>query len=278
MDLDFFHEHAIQIAYAAVGALLFFAFLFATFPYAESLSGILAPMGVRVSSRDQGMSFPFGIRMDGVKLDSQDGNQPFFQSDKLRVTPSLLSLLMGSPGVKISADAYGGNFDLRAHRSGDATALSFSGSDLHLESYTALSAMGVNLGGVLSGSGDLYISQNDFTDDHGTLHLSASDATYRLFPGTPPMNFGKLTATIKLDKGKVDIEQLETHGGDLTLSGRGVIEVQPNLSDSEVAIKFQLETTAVGRDRLGFLLNFLPHPPNSTPYFLHGTLGAPALS
>jgi hypothetical protein len=27
-----------------------------------------------------------------------------------------------------------------------------------------------------------------------------------------------------------------------------------------------------------FLLNFLPHPPNNTPYFLHGTLAAPALS
>lgn len=277
MDLDFVHEHAVQIGYAAVGALLFFAFLFATFPYAETLSGILAPMGVRVSSRDQEISFPFGIRMDGVKLDSQ-GGRPFFQSDKLRVTPSLLSLLMGSPGVKISADAYGGNFDLRAHRSGDATALSFSGTDLHLESYSVLSAMGVNLGGVLSGNGDLYISLQDFAADRGMLHLAASDATYRLLPGTPALKLGNLSATIKLDKGKVDIEQLETHGGDLTLSGRGVIEVQPNLPDSEVAIRFQLETTPAGRDRLGLLINFLPHPPNSTPYFLHGTLGSPALS
>jgi type II secretion system protein N len=278
MDLDFVHEHALQIGYGAVGALLFFAFLFATFPYADVLSGILAPIGVRVSSRDQGVSFPFGIRMDGVKLDAQDGGRSFFQSDKLRVTPSLLSLLMGSPGVKVNADAYGGNFDLRAHRSGDATALSFSGSDLHLESYTALSAMGVNLGGLLSGSGDLYISQQDFADDRGMLHLSASAATYRLLPGTPPLKLGNFTATIKLDKGKVDIEQLETHGGDLTLSGRGVIDVQPNLPDSEVAIRFQLDATPAGRDRLGLLINFLPHPPNSTPYFLHGTLGSPALS
>jgi hypothetical protein len=37
-------------------------------------------------------------------------------------------------------------------------------------------------------------------------------------------------------------------------------------------------TTPVGHQRLGFLLNFLPHPPNSTPYFLHGTLAAPGLS
>src|ERR1700676_3724504 len=109
MVFDFLYEHAMQIGYGAVGALLCFAFLFATFPYADALSGVLAPMGVRVSSRGQGISFPFGIRMDGVMLDSQ-GGRPFFQSDKLRVTPSLLSLFMGSPGVKVSADAYGGNF------------------------------------------------------------------------------------------------------------------------------------------------------------------------
>jgi type II secretion system protein N len=278
MVLDFVHEHATRIGYAALGVLLFFAFLLATFPYADTLSGVLAPMGLRLSSRAQGISFPYGIRMDGVMLDSQADGRPFFQSDKLRVTPALLSWLLGSPGVKISADAYGGSFDLRARRLGAATELSFSGADLHLESYPALRAMGVNLGGIISGNGDAYISQDDISADHGMVHLKASDASYRMFPGTPPLKLGDLTAIVKLDKGKVTIEQLESHGGDLTLSGRGVIELEPNLPDSEVAIKFQLATTPVGRERLGFLLNFLPHPPNSTPYFLHGTLAAPGLS
>ena len=278
MVLDFLHEHATRIAYAAIGVLLFFAFLLATFPYTDTLTGVLAPMGLRLSSREQGISFPFGVTMDGATLDSQAGGRPFFQSDKLRVTPTLLSLLTGAPGVKISADAYGGSFDLHARRSGDGTELSFRGADLHLESYPALSAMGVNLGGIISGDGDMYISQDDIAADHGMLHLTASDASYRMLAGTPPLKLGNLTATIKLDQGKVTIEQLESHGGDLTLSGRGVIELDPNLPDSEVAIRFQLATTPVGSKQLGFLLNFLPHPPNSTPYFLHGTLGAPGLS
>ncbi len=92
------------------------------------------------------------------------------------------------------------------------------------------------------------------------------------------MKLGNLTAVVKLDSGKLTIEQLESNGGDLTISGRGVIQLDPNLPDSEVAINFQLVTTPVGRERLGFLLNFLPHPPNSTPYFLHGTIAAPGLS
>jgi type II secretion system protein N len=278
MVLDFLREHATRIGYAAIGVLLFFAFLIATFPYADTLTSVLAPMGLRLSSREQGISFPFGVTMAGATLDLQAGGQPFFQSDKLRVTPTLLSLLMGSPGVKVSADAYGGSFDLHARRSGDGTELSFRGADLHLESYPALRAMGVNLGGIISGNGDIYISQDDLSADHGVIHLTASDATYRMLAGTPPLKLGNLTATVKLDQGKVTVEQVESQGGDLTLSGRGVIELDPNLPDSEVAIKFQLATTPVGSKQLGLLLNFLPHPPNSTPYFLHGTLGAPALS
>jgi type II secretion system protein N len=278
MVLDYVHEHALRIAYGAIGVLVFFAFLIATFPYADTLTGVLAPMGLRLSSRGQGMSFPFGIRMDGVMLDSPEGGRPLFQSDRLRITPAFLSWLTGSPGVKISADAYGGNFDLRARRSGDATELDFSGADLHIESYPGLRAMGVNLGGIISGNGDVYISQNDFAANRGTVHLSAAGASYRMFAGMPPLKLGEVTAVVQLDQGKLTIEQMESHGGDLTISGRGVIALQPDFPESEVAIKFQLATTPAGRQRLGFLLNFLPHPPNSTPYFLHGTLAAPGIS
>jgi type II secretion system protein N len=278
MVLDFLRAHSTRIAYAALGVLVFFAFLIATFPYADTLTNVLAPMGLRLSSSNQGMSFPFGIRMDGVKLDSPADGRALFQSDTMRVTPALFSWLMGSPGVRISADAYGGSFDLRARRRGAATELSFSGAELHLEKYPGLSAMGVNLSGMVSGDGDIYLTQDDIGADHGLIHLVGSDASYRIFPGTPPLKLGNLTAVVKLDSGKLTIEQLESNGGDLSVSGKGVIQLDPNLPDSEIAIQFQLQTTPVGRERLGFLLNFLPHPPNSTPYFLHGTIAAPGLS
>jgi type II secretion system protein N len=274
----FVHEHTTALAYTAVGVLLFFASLLATFPYADTLTGVLAPMGLRLTMRDQGLSFPFGIRMDGVMLDSPDGRRQLFQSERLRVTPAFLSMLSGTPGVTISADAYGGNFDLHARRIGDATVLSFRGADLHVENYPALRAMGLNLRGVISGDGDAYITQRNILADHGVIHLSASGASYQLFAGMKPLKLGDITGSAQLDHGKLTIEQLDSHGGDLSISGRGVIDLQPNLPDSEVAIKFQLATTPTGRERLGFLLNFLPHPPAAGPYFLSGTLAFPRLS
>jgi len=213
-----------------------------------------------------------------VMLDSPDGTQQVFQSDRLRVTPALLSWLIGKPGVSISADAYGGSFDVHARRIGDATMLNFHGTDLHVERYPPLHAMGVNVKGSVSGDGDAYIAPRNIFDDSGNAHLSASGASYQIFTGMKPLKLGELTASVQLDRGKLTIEQLESHGGDLSISGRGVIELQPNLPDSEVAIKFQLSTTPAGRKTLGILLNFLPHPPEAGPYFLSGTLAFPRLT
>jgi type II secretion system protein N len=274
----FVREHRTAIAYVAVGVVMFFAFLLATFPYADTLSGVLAPMGLRLTMRDQGVSFPFGIRLDGVVLDSPDGKRQLFKSESLRVTPAYLSMLLGRAGVSISADAYRGSFDLHARRSGDAAALTFRGASLHLEDYPALHAMGFNLRAIISGDGEAYLTRNNLLADHGVFHVAAAGASYQVFPGSKPLKLGDITASIHLEAGKLTIDQVDSHGGDLTISGRGAIELQPNLPDSQVAIKFQLATTPAGRQKLGFLLNFLPHPPNAGPYFLSGTLAYPRLS
>ena len=275
---EFVRAHATVLAYVAFGAVLFFAFLLATFPYADTFSGVLAPMGLRLTMRDQGVSFPFGIRLDGVVLDSPDGKRQLFKSDSLRVTPAYLSMLIGTPGVSISADAYGGSFDLHARRSGDATALTFHGASLHLENYPALRTMGLNLRAIISGNGDAYVTRNNLLADHGVFHVAAAGASYQIFPGTKPLKLGDITASIHLEQGKLTIDALDSHGGDLSISGRGAIVLETNIPDSQVAIKFQLVTTPAGRATLGFLLNFLPHPPNAGPYLLSGTLALPRLS
>ncbi|HLI81602.1 MAG TPA: type II secretion system protein GspN, partial [Candidatus Binataceae bacterium] len=156
--------------------------------------------------------------------------------------------------------------------------LSFRGVDLHVEKYPALRAMGVNLHGIISGNGDAYVTRTNIFADHGEAHVGASGASYQIFPGMKPLLLGDITASVQLEQGKVTIEQMDSHGGDLSISGRGVIQLQPDLPYSEIAIKFDLSVTPAGRERLGILLNFLPHPPNAGPYFLSGTLAFPRLS
>lgn len=274
---DFARSHSVELSYAGAGLLLFFLFLIATFPYTDALSAVLAPMGLRFSSREQGFDFPFGLKMDGVALsDSQVGSRPVFEGDQLLLRPAFLSMLLGSPGVHLKADAYGGWLAVTAHRRGDATSINFSLNGMHLERYRPPRPLLVELVGVVSGDGNGYVSGHDLNVDRGVLHLSAADASFR-FAGIP-LRIGAITATANLEGGKMNIQQLESQGGDVIVSGRGVIELEPNLPASTVAIRFQLQVTPAARTRLGFLLKFLPHPPNSAPYFLGGTVGRLTLS
>src|SRR5690242_18074195 len=135
-ERDFFPRHRLELVYAIFGLLIFATFLFSSFPYQDALGGVLAPMGLRFSSRDQGFSFPYGVTLQGVTLTGASANgRPLFQSDRVRMTPALLSLLIGAPGVHLNADAYGGALSLTAARRGDGAALRFSASGIHLERY-----------------------------------------------------------------------------------------------------------------------------------------------
>lgn len=276
---EFFREHQVGLAYLGIGAVLFLVFLIATFPYSDALTGVLSPMGITVSSGAQSFSFPFGVSMDQVRLsEAAPGSRPFFESQRINVTPALVSLILGTPGINLRANLYGGTLHLTARRSGSSTALSFAASDIHLEQYRALAAMGASIAGVLDADGNAVISQGDIQGNGGALHVSTSGASFRIVRGMPALALGNLSADVSLEHGSLQIRGVEAHGGDVALSGRGVIEVRPNLPDSTVAIRFTMKPSPAARARLGFLFGFLPHPPNSQPYFLSGTLAFPRIS
>lgn len=275
---EFIRAHQVGLVYAGIGVVVFFVCLAATFPYSDALTGVLAPMGITVSSGGQSFSFPFGVSMDEVRLsEAVPGSRPFFESQRINVTPALVSLILGTPGINLRASVYGGMLHLTAHRSGNSTALSFSASDIHLDQYRALAALGASIAGVLDADGTAFISQ-DVAADGGALRLSASGASFRIARGMPKLSLGTVSANVSLERGSLQVRDVEAHGGDIALSGRGVIDIRPNLPDSTVAIRFTLTPSPSARQRLGFLFGFLPHPPNSQPYFLSGTLAFPRLT
>lgn len=277
---NFLSGRALSLGYAAAGGVLFLVFLLATFPYADTLSGVLAPMGFSVSTRNLTFHFPFGMNMEGLRLVDASGSstRPLLESDQARITPALVSLLAGSPGINLQAEAYGGELRLRARRAGgSATSFTFDATDIHIERYPALRAVGADLAGVLSGAGEVRVAAGDLRSDSGTLMLSARETSVRIAAGMPRLRLGVIAATFALDHGKLIVQSLKSTGGDLNLSGRGVIELQPKLPDSTIALKFELHPSPAARSRLDFLFALLPHPPDATPYLLHGTLAAPLL-
>ncbi|MGO9451513.1 MAG: type II secretion system protein GspN [Candidatus Binataceae bacterium] len=280
LSADYWRDHQLELAYGVTAFILFLAFLFATFPYSLALQGALAPMGLRVESSGQAFALPFGARLENVSVRSTEaGGPPVFESESVRVWPALGSLLLFHPGVSASAQAYDGTLRLHAHRSGDGAAISFGADSVDLARVHMLREIGAALGGVISGSGDIIIDPVSPEDDTGEIHLTAKGFLFRIPGPMPALGFGDTELRAHLDGGILAIDELKSKDGDLEIDGHGSIRLDPSdWHQSHLAIQFTMMPSATARQRLSFVLGFLPHPPGTAPYKLGGTIAAPVLS
>ena len=269
----------IRIAYAAVGLTLFAAYLISTFPYSTTLTKVLAPMGLKVSSTSQSASFPFGAQLSGVRLISTRPASAglLVESPAVTIAPSFLSMLTMHPGVRVKASLYDGmvNVTLRPSRRG--TAISYDLDSVEIGRQQLWTIPGASAAGALSGSGNLLLSPADIAET-GDGVLSAAGLTFTSAFASSPIRLGDGHSRFKLDEGTLTIEQLTTSGGDLTLTAEGTVQLAPVPGESELAIEFTLSMAPTASSQLAVLLAILPHPPGPEPYHLTGTLNAPRIS
>ncbi len=280
LNADYWLAHRLELSYAAAAFVLFLAFLFATFPYTPAVKAALAPMGLRFESSGQGFALPFGARLDKVRIQQLvPGAPPLFESESVRVSPALFSTLLFHPGINLSAKAYSGNLKLHVHRRGEGAAVSFDADKLDLASIGLLRQFGAALGGELSGDGDITFDPLSPTGDDGAAVLHAKGLLVRIPWPTGAIGLGDVELILSLEHGVVKIGTIKASGGDLAIDGRGSIQLDPDdWQESRLALQFTLTPSPTARQRLEFLLNFLPHPPGTGPYKLGGTVSSPAFS
>ena len=266
------------IGYAILGALLFVAFLAASFPYGDTLTSILAPYKLKVVYQSQHMSAPIGAALINVRLIStaDPSGQALVQSSEVRLAPTIGSLFFGRPGLNVRADLYGGTVSASIHRKGAMVDLRFAIRSVNLED--ALHELGALMSGHISGAGSAEISDDEIAQDTGQLALSADDLSVTVMSGFPPIRVGALTGNVRLVDGTLKISGVEGHGADVNLKADGTVELAQNVADSPVDLKVFLDPTPEGRARLRLFLGFLPHPPGSAPYLVRGRLAAPSIS
>jgi type II secretion system protein N len=276
LNRDFWRAHATEAAYAGAAAALFAIFLIATFPYSDAVSGVLAPAGLALKSADQRVSFPFGAELDDVRLVSLTSpGAPLLQSERIKVTPALGSLLWFHPGVNATADLSGGVVRVSAHRGGDGTHVAFDLAALNLAQSRGLSAIGASLAGMLSGSGELVLASDDSDSQSGDIALRAAGMNLRVGPGMPAISFGDVNAKLKLAGAALTLEELKSSGGDVALDGHGTIRPAADWRQSPINLTVRMQLSAEAQSRLQFLVAMLPHPPGDQPYQIGGTLGSP---
>ena len=267
--------------YALAGAAVFLSFLIATFPYGDTLSSLLAPCQIRLRYANQRLSPPFGARLDDVTLLSTAGGaeRTMLTSPSVVLTPTLASLLLGRPGIRMRARLFGGVIDLTIRRYAGATDLGFDAASIELAMVRGIPLYGAELGGRLSAAGSATLVGAALPDAHGGATLAGKELTVSIASGMAPVRIGKLTGAIELRGGVVTLDDVETHGADLSLKAAGTIQIGPTPEESPIDVTLNLAPTRSGRDHFGFFLHLLPHPPDAgAPYTIGGTLAAPTFN
>lgn len=269
----------VRLGYAIAALILFITFLVSTFPYSSTLAKVLAPMGLEFTSTGQGIHFPIGAELTGVRVSSiaSPGAIPLFESPAITIAPSLVSFLMMHPGVRVKASVYDGVVTASARPSGLGTALSLDLDALDVARQHLTENLGLNATGHLSGAGNFWIGSR-IDADTGAGELSASILSLISPFVNGPIRLGDLRAKFQLASGILTIESLACSGGDLAIEASGTVQLSPNPADSRIAIQFTLTPSPAATARLGSLLATLPHPPGPEPYQLGGTLNSPRIS
>jgi type II secretion system protein N len=204
-----------------------------TFPSSavlERLSLEAAGRGWQLEASDASAAGVIGLSLREVTLKDKAGlTVPI---DRIDLTFPLWPLLTGHRRVAVDAWLYDGRvtgaFDLatgpREYRA------EVKGVDLARALPLRL-ALGVDLAGVVSGSGQVALPADEKGKAEGRVSLSVKDAGFTGgkvdVPGAgaltlPPATFGELVVELVLKDGKGTFEKLAASGGDVELTGEGL--------------------------------------------------------
>ncbi|MBV8770916.1 MAG: type II secretion system protein GspN [Deltaproteobacteria bacterium] len=286
------------IGYGIFATVLFLALLTATFPYAETISSLLAPIGMKIVFERQAPNFPIGEELKNVQLISLADQRVLIQSPDVSIVPVMKRFLLGQLCLNVRAQIFGGMVDGMVRSRGQrGTILDFQLDALNLSrmgreaSQAMLGAQGREseesdatfdwgeiLSGELSGRGSAQIIGSDLIAARASLILLGRDIKTILANGLPPLELGMVAGRVLLEQGVATLQNVRAYGryGDLTANGE--IHLGADMASSTLQLTLWLKPNATARASFGMLINLLPHSPGAGPYYLEGSLKFPVVS
>jgi type II secretion system protein N len=242
-----------RLLYGAFALAAFVLALRWTFPAEAVKERIILEAGARgwtVDAQDVGPGGVLGVRARGVQLEDRAGTK--IPVEDLTASIELLPLLVGRSVLAFDARLYDGRITGSADLSGDLRRVIFRASGVDLGRAVPLKkATGLDLQGKLAGTGDLVVPVAPNEKPTGRIDLTIADAGIAggqvPVPGmggglsVPKVALGAVTAAVKLEQGKANVERLEAKGGDAELTTDGVsVVLQPRLEFAPLMGKARL--------------------------------------
>ena len=246
---------------------------------------------LQLDVNDLSLSGLIGLSLANSTLyttNKEGDSSPLLLLDSLSVKLSPLQLLLASVGITLDAELLNGNIQTTAHSS-DFTFSSID-FDAQIQDVTldllpiVTKDVSVNLGGLLQSTTDLTVDSNKpLKESKGTLNMSIDNFTIQdlNYQGidAPNLQFSEAKAKLKLNNGKVSVEEATFISESLGLEMSGDIILRKNLWRS--TIKLALDITL--GDEFKLLARMIPELKNGKvadgEYKLNiiGTLGSPRI-
>jgi len=243
------------LSYAALFFVLFFVFLYLTFPF----DTIRDAMVKRIESQgslnvdiEQISPFRlFGFRIEGFKLaNATDPSQVYINLDELRVRLRPSQLLRGRLWFDFDIYAYGGGIAGSYCKRGEVNDLALNFVNLNLNKYGTRDVVRtygtMDLGGTLSGNLEAHLNKANRRANSGFFNLNLDQlrvANIKILNNElPDLVFepGRVAFTLNTQSFKVDQFDLKSPHLEVQLSGRITLAEELKRSRLLLTLKYKL--------------------------------------
>jgi type II secretion system protein N len=281
------------LLYSLFALFSFTAALLLTFPYEtlrrrlESEASRRSP-GTTLVINEIGPALPLGVRLaDVLYAKAAKGSETAtkYTFDRIRLTPSLLSLLTGRVGINFALDLLGGTIQGTAAfgASGGKVSAELDGLQLGegklVENATGMQMLGAATGRLEATTG----ADGQVTDGLVRLNIDGAKIKSGKIAGftLPPLDLGTPALEIDIAKGEAKLTKLEAKSSDIELGGTATVNLKPDLMLSPIKGSLKLRPTEGFLSRnpalkgaMG-LAGPMRKPDGSLEVPLNGTMGRP---
>jgi len=261
------------------GALLGFYLFFPTAVLKARLEQeIAARTPVRVDITGLNLQFPPGLSSRALTVRPPLPDERAYKFDTLRLRPLWLTLFTSRPGVSVRAGLQGGTIELSARRGGSVI------GEVHQIPFNEQVAPGSSLqisGKVTSANLVSAFPLQAATESTLRIQLGTVQLTglKNVGSATDILNLGTLSLEGSGKGTALKINQLNSEGGDLSVSGTGTLLLAQPLQRSRINLNVTLKPSPQLDRALLDLLELLVKPARDGSYLLRlsGTLGNPVM-
>lgn len=280
--------------YTTVLIFSVFVFVWFRFPVEELAPTIerqitKSGLPVKVKIGEGSLSFPPGVKLEKVEINKNIGNLsiPIFENGRLKISPAWLSLVRGSPGVKINAEIMGGKAWITGY--GDdwsskngALDFEFHSIDTGKTKLWKLSPF-AKFSGLISGEGTVRIIDANILKSSGNASLTLDGGSLAISNKVisslkEPVKFDEGSADVSLDSGRLKIENFTIKGPEVGIDISGDVYLSNVARFTRLNLTIGLQITDKLKRKLGIIASLLPPEKNGRITLkLGGTMAAPQI-